>query len=598
MQNINDQLNTVVKLFNNGEKQTALNKINILLSSNKKNAGLWLLHAKICINLNEINKANSSLKKILNLDLNNYEALKLIYVNYLKINKIDLAKKYIDKLLSDKNDNNNYEVFRDKAFIEYSNKNYSISEKYINKALNHNSEEVFGLNILGLLYLEKNEILNAIEIFKKSILINPKYADSYNNLGKCYIDLEKLNLAYLNFKKAYKINPNSDLPLINIANILSLKDKNKLAIKFYEKAKKINPKNQQVDKNIIICNVRLKNFKWVEEKFLNLQDSNNLSHDLTLSYSYLLLNKKNFKKGFNYFDARLSTNEFPKKNIYHYNIIKAVNRQKKIENNNKILIVKEQGIGDEILFSSMYNDLIKNNFSNLKIECDHRLLKIFKRSFGSNIFYPFGHYSGLKKNIKKFDNILYAGSLTKYFRKNEKDFITQPYIKTLIKLDENFNLILSDFKDKKKVGISWKSVFNIFGGLKSLKLNDFKKLYSDKRLFINLQYGDTFTEVSEFRDNGKYIYNFDNLDLFNDFDSLISILKNLDVFVTVSNSTAHFAGALGIPTILICPKKSSTYYYWDYEDGRTPWYDSVSIIKFKKSIDYTMKLVDDLIDKI
>ena len=32
---------------------------------------------------------------------------------------------------------------------------------------------------------------------------------------------------------------------------------------------------------------------------------------------------------------------------------------------------------------------------------------------------------------------------------------------------------------------------------------------------------------------------------------ILSILKNLDVFVTVSNSTAHFAGALGIPTILI-----------------------------------------------
>ena len=72
------------------------------------------------------------------------------------------------------------------------------------------------------------KILNAMEIFKKSILINPQYTDSYNNLGKCYIDLEKLNLAYLNFKKAYKINPNYDLPLINIANILSLKDKNKL----------------------------------------------------------------------------------------------------------------------------------------------------------------------------------------------------------------------------------------------------------------------------------------------------------------------------------------------------------------------------------
>ena len=596
MQNINDQLNTIVNLFNNGEKQKALNEINVLLSNNNKNMDLLLLHAKICINLDEIDKAISSLKKILNLDLNNYEALRLIYVNYLKINKIDLAKKYIDKLLTNKN--NNYVVFRDKAFIEYSKKNYLVSETYINKALNYNSEEVFGLNILGLLYLEKDEILNAMEIFKKSILINPQYTDSYNNLGKCYIDLEKLNLAYLNFKKAYKINPNSDLPLINIANILSLKDKNKLAIKFYEKAKKINPNNQQADENIIICNVRLKNFEWVEDKFLNLQDSSNLSDDLILSYSYLLLNKKNFKKGFGYFDARLNTKEFPKKNRYHYNIIKTVNKQKKLENSNKILIVKEQGVGDEILFSSMYNDLIKNNSSNLKIECDERLLKIFKRSFNSDIFFPFGHYSASKKSVEQFDNILYAGSLTKHFRKSEKDFTTKPYIKTLGNLDNKFNLKLSNFKDKKIIGISWKSVFNIFGGLKSLELNDFKKLYSDERLFVNLQYGDSVKEVSEFKDSGKYIYNFNNVDLFNDFDNLISILKNLDVFVTVSNSTAHFAGALGIPTILICPKKSSTYYYWDYEDGRTPWYDSISIIKFKNSIDYTMKLVDDLINKI
>ena len=596
MQNINDQLNTIVNLFNNGEKQKALNEINILLSNNNKNIDLLLLHAKICINLDKIDKANSSLKKILNLDLNNYEALRLIYVNYLKINKIDLAKKYIDKLLTNKN--NNYVVFRDKAFIEYSKKNYLVSETYINKALNYNSEEVFGLNILGLLYLEKDEILNAMEIFKKSILINPQYTDSYNNLGKCYIDLEKLNLAYLNFKKAYKINPNSDLPLINIANILSLKDKNKLAIKFYEKAKKINPNNQQADENIIICNVRLKNFEWVEEKFLNLQDSSNLSDDLILSYSYLLLNKKNFKKGFGYFDARLNTKEFPKKNRYHYNIIKTVNKQKKLENSNKILIVKEQGVGDEILFSSMYNDLIKNNSSNLKIECDERLLKIFKRSFDNDIFFPYGHYSASKKSVKQFDNILYAGNLTKHFRANEKDFTTKPYIETLGDLDNKFKLILSNFKDKKIIGISWKSVFNIFGGLKSLELNDFKKLYSDERLFVNLQYGDSVKEVSEFRDSGKYIYNFNNVDLFNDFDNLISILKNLDVFVTVSNSTAHFAGALGIPTILICPKKSSTYYYWDYEDGRTPWYDSISIIKFKNSIDYTMKLVDDLINKI
>jgi len=596
MQNITDQLNRVLKLFNRGEKQKAFEQINLLVSGNNKNINCLLLHAKICINLNEVAKANYSLEKILSLDFNNYEALKLIYVNYLRLNKIDLAKKYIDKLLTITK--NNYEFLRDKAFIEYLNNDYLVSEKNINKALHLNSEEVFGLNILGLLYIKKDQILDAISVFKKAILLNPHYSDSYNNLGKCYIDLEKLNLAYLNFKKSYKINPNSDLPLVNIANILSLKDKNRLAIKFYEKAKKINPNNQQIDENIIICNVRLKNFEWVEKKILSLENVSNINDNLVLSYSYLLLNKKEFEKGFDYFDARLKSDEFTKKNKYHFNIIKKLDKNINLENDIKTLIVKEQGVGDEILFSSMYNDVLKNNFSKIQIECDARLLEIFKRSFNKKIFVPFGHYSASAKHIQEFDNVIYAGSLTKYFRKTESDFNNKPYIKSLDELDKKFKSILSNFNVKKKIGISWKSVFNIYGGLKSLELSDFKKLFSQERVFINLQYGDSLKEVNKLQKSGLNLYNFNNIDLFNDFDSLISILKNLDVFVTVSNSTAHFAGALGIPTILICPKQSSTYYYWDYENGKTPWYESISIIKFKHSLNYTMKLVDELIDNI
>jgi ADP-heptose:LPS heptosyltransferase len=68
------------------------------------------------------------------------------------------------------------------------------------------------------------------------------------------------------------------------------------------------------------------------------------------------------------------------------------------------------------------------------------------------------------------------------------------------------------------------------------------------------------------------------LDLFNNFIGLANLLKNLDIFVTVSNSTAHLAGALGIKTILIKPPNHASFHYWNYEDGKTPWYKSVSII--------------------
>ena len=81
----------------------------------------------------------------------------------------------------------------------------------------------------------------------------------------------------------------------------------------------------------------------------------------------------------------------------------------------------------------------------------------------------------------------------------------------------------------------------------------------------------------------------------NSFFFLANLLKNLDLFVTVSNSTAHLAGALGVKTILIKPANHASFHYWNYEDGKTPWYETINIIskenlKDKKFIDYLVKL--------
>ena len=52
----------------------------------------------------------------------------------------------------------------------------------------------------------------------------------------------------------------------------------------------------------------------------------------------------------------------------------------KIVINKKILVIKEQGVGDEILYSSMYNEVL-TSFKNVKIETDKRLIPLFKNSF-------------------------------------------------------------------------------------------------------------------------------------------------------------------------------------------------------------------------
>ena len=143
--------------------------------------------------------------------------------------------------------------------------------------------------------------------------------------------------------------------------------------------------------------------------------------------------------------------------------------------NKKILILREQGIGEEILFSSMYKELINLN-QNIQIETDRRLIDIFERSFESKKFVPDGYYSTNKEELNKFDSIIYAGSLCSYFRKNKNDFLQKSYLvdnirKTLeIKQDPIF------VKKDLKIGLSWKSVVSVYGKLKSLNLFDFKPL--------------------------------------------------------------------------------------------------------------------------
>ena len=93
--------------------------------------------------------------------------------------------------------------------------------------------------------------------------------------------------------------------------------------------------------------------------------------------------------------------------------------------------MREQGVGDEILYSSMYGDLL-NDIDNVVIECDPRLLNLYKRSFPkySEKFVSLGSITNDDEKFKKIDNIIYAGSLGRYYRKNIKDFKNNSFFKS------------------------------------------------------------------------------------------------------------------------------------------------------------------------
>jgi hypothetical protein len=63
-----------------------------------------------------------------------------------------------------------------------------------------------------------------------------------------------------------------------------------------------------------------------------------------------------------------------------------------------------------------------------------------------------------------------------------------------------------------------------------------------------------------------------------------SVIKSLDVVISVDTAAAHLAGCLGIPTVLILPMHSS--WQWGVEGKSAPWYRCLKIVRSKHPDDW------------
>ena len=120
--------------------------------------------------------------------------------------------------------------------------------------------------------------------------------------------------------------------------------------------------------------------------------------------------------------------------------------------------MREQGVGDEILYGSMYGDLLEKN-QNVTFECDERLIPLFQYSLNQNHkdkFINLGSISNYEDKLKNYDFVLYAGSLGKFFRNDinlfpktsyldvEQEFINETKNKVSFELHAGSLLVMKD----------------------------------------------------------------------------------------------------------------------------------------------------------
>jgi len=98
--------------------------------------------------------------------------------------------------------------------------------------------------------------------------------------------------------------------------------------------------------------------------------------------------------------------------------------------------------------------------------------------------------------------------------------------------------------------------------------------------FISLQYGGIEADLEKLRTGhtGNIIHDI-SVDQLVDMDRFAAQVAATDAVVTISNTAAHLAGALGMPTIVISDDNFRRF--WPVMSDTTPWYPSVQIVRKK-----------------
>lgn len=242
-----------------------------------------------------------------------------------------------------------------------------------------------------------------------------------------------------------------------------------------------------------------------------------------------------------------------------------------------LLIWCEQGLGEQILFASMLREAAAR-VQRVILAVEPRLQALFARSFPDCTVTTFAG----AVQAGGYDLQIPLGGLGALLRRSTDDFLPQrrAFLKADVPRAQALRARLAP-AGARLVGLSWASRNRDTGGIKSLSLETLKPLLALPGLrFVDLQYGDTAAEREALHaSSGVELLRADDIDNRDDLDGLAALVSACDVVVSVSNTTAHLAGALGKPVLLLLPHAQGRLWYWQTGRHDTLWYPAVRLLR-------------------
>lgn len=376
----------------------------------------------------------------------------------------------------------------------------------------------------------------AATVLKQVIQSVPNMQSAYQNLGNCFKMEQKRKEAEDVYLMGLKLGPEPEL-YAALGGLYINRHQPLKALEFYKKALECDPRN-----DIIRFNMGL---------------------------AYLELGE--WDKGLSYYELGFTAGN--RADRQYKNLPKWDGSP-----GHNVILWGEQGLGDEIMFSSVLPDAIKDCKSVIW-DCHPRLVDTYKRSFPEIASY------GTRKNyhlewFDKCDADCHASITTAamYYRKKDEDFPGLPFLKADQKEVDKHR----QGAKRPRVGISWQ------GGSKhtnrdvrSVELKKLSPILEQDCDFFSLQYTpEAAKEVCALDESlGIHLHHYPDIVENYNYDKTINFIASMDLVITVCTTLNQAAGALGVPTWTMVPAMPAWRYGLNGTDS--PWYKSVRYFRQK-----------------
>lgn len=426
--------------------------------------------------------------------------------------------------------------------------------------LNTDSEQLDALQLLGICYLQSDQLENAKDIFEKLKILDPSAAN-HANLASCHSKAKRHDLAIAELQQAVEINPSEPLLWSNLAIQHHFVSDYEKAFKAIHKAMDLKPNDPVVLNNYGNLYSESRQFESAVacyETAIDLDPEYANAHvNLSLAYHFM----GDWKKGFKEYEWRFW--HYPDMQYY----LKAYDRNRLWDGKTslkdmRLLIHGEQGLGDILMFC--------------------RFAEHFK-SLGAHV--TFNVPTSLKElmqSVKGIDRVVDCDIYNSVAKLPDYDYqissMSAPYLLGLTEISGKpyIQPHVVEKSSRLRVGIVWSgNQDQPDDHERSIPFQIFKELMIPDVDFFSLQMGTNRSHGTGLKDLMVGVSN---------FNDTRRVLADVDLVIGCQTSVMHLAGAIGKPTWTLLAYDPD--WRWGAEGDTTMWYDSMRLFRQTKKGDW------------